>query len=481
MKLQFAFGNPRKGKKSVRKSKKSKKKVAKSHKKPKTMKVAKKSIKKSKVKVMAKARKKLAKKSRKNPMHYVARKKGKIIGRGRNIPTPSEQGKETKEFFKAQRKYNEYRGTDAKKKKLRNALVKAKKKASAREALIEQEKKTAKRYLEDGADVKFYSTEGKSMAKRKKSRKKHSKKVAKKSHAKKTRKKSHSKKRRTKKVHAKRRHIKKHHAKKHHAKKVRRHKKRRAKVITHSHSSSTRHFKKGSVLKGKVVGKRGKKKVSLSIKAKVNPFRRNPMKDISKLTKTYAGMELMELGSLALGGALVPVINSALVKVPGVSTVVSKINEYVGPQAAGSALPILAGIALNAAGEHLIKGDGKKYAHMVGEGLVAAGFIGLAMSLSQQYLAPALGLSGVNYVPMSGVNYSPMSGVNYSPMGIMPQMGITPQLAGPDFGHVDYGRGGYQEDHRFSNADFGGMSMDSSADDMLTEDDILDDSMGGLG
>lgn len=479
MKLQFAFGNPRKGSKKVRKSKKGKKKVAKSHKKPKTKRVAK-TIKKSKGFAVAKARKKVVKKARKNPMHFVARKKGKIIGRGRNIPTPGELGKESKEYFKALRQYESYKGTDKKKAKLRKALVKAKKKHSSTADLIAQEKKTAKRYVEDGADVKFYSTEGKPMAKRKKSRKKSHKKVAKKSH-KKVSKKKHSKKR-----HSKRR-VKKHVAKKVHAKKVhtkkrRKHRsKRRAKMVTHSHSASTRHLKKGTRLRVKASGKSGKKRVSLAGILKVNPFKGNPMKNISKLTKTYAGMEMAELGSIALGGALVPVINSALVKVPGVSTVVAKINEYVGPQAAGSALPILAGLALNAAGEHLIKGDSKKYAHMLGEGLVAAGVIGLSMSLSQKYLAPALGLAGVNYTPMSGINYSPMNGVNYTPMGIVPQMGVVPQLAGPDFGHVDYGRGGYQEDHRFSSSDFGGMSMDASGDDMLTEDDILDDSMGGLG
>jgi hypothetical protein len=100
------------------------------------------------------------------------------------------------------------------------------------------------------------------------------------------------------------------------------------------------------------------------------------------------------------------------------------------------------------------------------------------MSMSQQYVAPAIGLAGVNYTPnMNGINYSPMSGVEYTP-----NMRGMPQLNGPDFGAVDYGgRGGYHEDRRFSNADFGGMSMDAGSDEPLSEDDITDDSMSGGG
>lgn len=469
MKLQFAFGNPRKGKK----------KVATKRKKPQTKK------RRAKISTGAKsmAKKSHAKKRvKKNPQFFVAKSKktGKITDRSHKTMTPSEIQAFNKKYY------------DLKGKKLstKDPVKKAKLKARMTEMIVKRKKDVRKKISDKNMlkhliadkdkELKFFSTEGKTVAK-KKSRKKVSKKASKKvtkKVAKKSRKKATKKvARKAHKRVAKKAHHKKVVAATHVVKKPKSHKRRkRAKIYSHKHSTNMRHLRKGTRIKMKGSVGRGKKKVGLSAIFKVNPFKGNPMKNALKNVEKYAGMEVGEIGALALGGALVPLINSGVTKVPGLDTVAAKINELVGPQAAGSIIPMLLGLGINAMGEHLIKDAAtKKYVHMAGEGLVAAGVIGLAMSMSQQYVAPAVGLAGVNYTPMHGVNYTPMHGVNYTPMA-----GV-PQLAGPDFGGADYGAGGYQEDHRFSSADFGGMSMDASADDMVTEDDILEDGMGGLG
>lgn len=480
MKLHFAFGNPRKKAKKSKTATKSRKKVAKKTKSLKTKKASKmRSV--TKGSVVAK-KKVLRKNAKKNPQYYIARKGGKIVGRGKKVATASEAGKLRADYYKALREYNGYRGTDAKKAKLRKTLAAAKGKLGKAASDAEAEMKTAKRYIEDGAEVKFYSTDGGTkMAKKKKAKKKvvgkKKKSTVKKVKASKKHKSAKKVSRKAKKA------VKKLQAVASVAKVTRRKRrksKKRAKMFTHRHSTLTRHLKKGTKLRVKAYGKSGKKRVSMVGTLKVNP-RRNPMNNIDKTLESYAGMNTTQLLSIAVGGALVPTINTFATKIPGVDTVVAKLNEYLGPQAAGSIIPVALGVGASALGEHVLKGSqAKKFAKSAGQGLVAAGVIGLSMSLASKLLA-STGLSGVNYTPMSGVNYTPMSGINYSPMG------IVPQLAGPDFGRMgstDYGgSGGYTEQNRFSKADFGGMSMDASGDEMLTEDDIADDSMlgGGLG
>lgn len=499
MKLQFAFGNPRR-KKARKKVGKVKKKVAKRSKKTKNKVIVK--TRRKKVAKMAKRRKI---KSRRNPSKFLVTNKEtkRVAYRSRQTPTEKEAGLihhrilDLEEIEKMTPDIVE----KAKVKKRRLALVK---KANDILSNATAEMKTLKAYQSEPNkyDIKSYTKEmpeGKFLAEleRMKPKKRKGKIVAKKKAKKKARKKAKSTKktvvyvpkkaakkarkkvtRKTrkkvsrKKVALKSRKKATLKARKYVAKKRRG--KRRSKIVAHSHSANTRHLKKGARLRVKAFSGKGKKRVSLSGSLKVNPKRSNPMRDVSKLTKTYAGMDVAELGSIALGGALVPVINAGLSKVPGLDVVVAKINEYMGPQAAGSALPILAGVALNAVSEHLVNDrKAKDMLTMAGEGLVAAGVIGLAMGLSQQYITPALGLSGVNYTPMSGVNYTPMSGINYTPMSGMPQ------LSGPDFGSVDYGgNGGYEEDHKFSRADFGGFSMDADADADYGDDDITGDSLG---
>lgn len=253
---------------------------------------------------------------------------------------------------------------------------------------------------------------------------------------------------------------------------------RRAKLYTHRHGLSMRHLKKGTRIKFKGSKGKGKKKVSISGSFKINPYKRNPFMKLDAQTKKYMNMEVKEIGALAVGGMLVPVVNGALAKVPGVNTFAAMINQYLGPQAAGSVIPVLAGVALNAAAEHLVTGKNGEYLKLAGEGLAAAGIIGLSMGVSQQYIAPSLGMSGINFTPRSlaGINYTPrsMSGINYTPKSLGAP---TVSQSSADFGRfmntargADFGRG----------PDFG-KSLDYDVDEMTSDDDIDDDGMGSMG
>ena len=264
-------------------------------------------------------------------------------------------------------------------------------------------------------------------------------------------------------------------------------KRKMPRMIAHRHAATTRHLKKGSttkakIKKGKAVLKFGRKKATKiairiskkgKVMAKVNPYhsRRNPVAD---QLKKYLGLDTRELATVAIGGALAPVINThvgpmiqrAVSAIPGASMV---------PASILGALPtLIAGAALNAIGKDVVKGKNGEYLAMAGEGLAITGIIGLASSVpSMVGLGP---MAGINYTPMSGINYTPMSGVEYTP-----RMGIMPQLNGADFGRMgsaDYGgSGGYTEDHKFSRADFGYGAQDEDYD--IGDDDMLSDTLAG--
>lgn len=190
------------------------------------------------------------------------------------------------------------------------------------------------------------------------------------------------------------------------------------------------------------------------------------------------GLKTGEITGLVLGGALVPVVNTYLPRIPGMSTVVSTINQYAGPQAAGSVVPILVGAGLNL-GSDYASGDTRRYMEMAGRGMVTAGLIGLTVSLVQKAMGMMSPMAGINFTPsMRGINYTPtMRGINYTPrMGIMPQLGSR-----ADFGSADYGGGGgYTEAHNRSSADFGAdMSSDSIAEHWGSEEDMLTSQMSG--
>lgn len=516
MKLQFAFGNPRKRKRhkskplAKRRKTKKTKRVKKSRKKSSNKAVVRKlreAIKMAKKRKPKKVFKKRRHgKRRKNPEAAIIRKGGKIIGREfsplSKRETDALHGKIQSLKKQLNQAKSEYGAGSPQWSKLYKELVKAgkgmDKKLGKRGAYL----KTLERYAEEGASISKFDLakkgEGK-MAKRRKKRKssakKHKKaaKSAKRSHKRrKSRRKHSAKKRRSRKHSAKKAHSKKRHSKKGHAKRRKSRRRRRARMITHRHSANTRHIKKGTSFRFKAKSKRGKRSITVSGRVKVNPHRRNPMKQLSAQSKKYLGLDAAELTSLAVGGALVPIVNAGIGKIPGMSTVVAKINEFVGPQAVGSVVPLLTGVALNAVAEHAYKGKGSEYIKMAGEGLAAAGVIGLIMSMSQKYITPALGLSGmgimpmlngVNYTPsMRGVNYTPsMRGVNYTPemrgMGIMPQLNGMGE--GPDFGSADYGGGGgYTQAHKFSRADFGAnFSEDSEAEGLEDQDNSYSSSM----
>lgn len=494
MKLQFAFGNPRRKKKAkkvtkrrkvVRKKatkvKKRKKSVAKRHKRLKTKHKpfrAKGFMKRKKAKKAKKSMRKFTtlkgrkRKAKKNPEKFQVRKGGKIVHSG-TAPSRKDLGLKTKEFYKAKAAYEKAPDASKAKAKARLALSKIMKDVNLIEGNRRAFDKLAERFKEEGATI---STQEIGMAKKKKASKKKAKKVTKKKAVKASKKKTRkaskrkaSKRKASKIVKASKKAVKTKAKKRRKAKKV--------KMISHKHSAKTGHFKRGTKVKFKKTTGKGRKKVTLSGFFKLNPSRRNPMSKIKDLAKSATHLNTTELTSLAIGGALVPVINSGIGKIPYADKVVGFINEYVGPQATGSLVPMIVGALANIASETFVKdANTRKHINSAADGLISAGVIGLTMSISQKYVVEGM-MAGVLYSPMSGVNYTPMSGVQYTPMA-----GI-PQLSGPDFGRAaDYGGGaGYTEGHRFSKADFG-RAMDEDSDEIATDDDIMSDNMsGGLG
>jgi hypothetical protein len=516
MKLQFAFGNPRR--KNRRKKRVVRRKKGR-HNKEKVVRKAKAALSKLSRTSMKKKRRKH---SRRNPVEFSARKGGKKLGGGKFYT-----GAELNKHFKrpldlAKARYDKAPEASSAKSSARKTYIKVLKKWETAVKDNEASHKDLATYQADGAKIssKTTSMKGSGVAKRKKRKTKKS--AGKRKHAKRkhTKKRKHAKRKHTKRRHVKRRVAKKAHAKhskRKHAKR-RKHSKRRAKTYSHRHSSKVRHVQGGAVVHVEAKGKRRfsfKKKIGrgkykarvsgsfrrtksgLKGRIKINPRRRNPMANVEKHLKSYLGMDTSELGALALGGALVPVFNGIAGKIPGVSTVVGLINQYLGPQAAGSVIPIGVGALLNALAEHnIIKGTPAHYVRMAGEGMAAAGVIGLTMSLSQQYVTPALGLSGFGIMPtlngFGNIQYTPrMGSINYTPrlngrMGDIrytPKMGIMPTLNGMG--------DGYTEAHKYSRADFGrqadfgrsadfGSSMDQDCDEPYTDDDMRDDNLGSM-
>lgn len=210
---------------------------------------------------------------------------------------------------------------------------------------------------------------------------------------------------------------------------------------------------------------------------------------VEQSVRTYVGHSTGDLVGLAIGGASVPFFNRLLSRyAPGVANMIA---NAVGPQNAGAVIPILGGIVFNAIAEvDAVRRQGMVHDALraIGEGMSAAGVIGLSMGISQQQILPRIGpvlglsgmpygmngipegmgiypqLSGVEYFPMSGVEYFPMSGINYTPAG-----------DAANFGSANYGGNvGYHQ----SPSDFGAdWSQDSIADHFNSEDDELSSAM----
>jgi len=475
VKLQFAFGNPRR---------KKSKRVAKRRKKTKTNSVKAKSKKAGRV-AKSKRRKRSFGKRRKNPEASIIRKNGKTIGREFS---PLNKRESMAAEGKAKGLIAKYKSAPlgAQKNAYMKELVKLKNQLGKRSKYV----KTIERYLEDGASVSSFDLakkgEGK-MAKRRKKKKSGSKKTRKtkkkaakkavKAKTKRTKRKSgkrRSTKRRSRKakkvvVHATPKRAKRRKSK---SKRKGGKRRRRARMITHKHASSTRHIKKGTSFRFKTKSKKGKRSITVSGRVKVNPYRRNPMKQLSAQSKKYLGIEASELTALAVGGLSVPIINSLAGKY--IPTVVTKINSFVGPQAVGSVLPIIGGVILNAIAEHGVKsGKGHDALKMAGEGLAAAGIIGLAMGISQKYVTPALGLSGVIYTPsMRGMGIVPqLGGVNYTPtMRGLGDVRYTPNMRGADFGSANYGGNGGSREAVTQRSDFG-ADFSSDSEGLLDQED----------
>lgn len=492
MKLQMAW-NPRK------------KKVAKKRKKRKT-KGVKAKFNKGKFKMAKKrrVRKFGRRRVRKNPEAAVIRKNGKIIGREFSPLSRSEADALKGKIQAAVKRYNQAESASPQRSAALKELIVLKKEANQKLGKRDSYLKTLERYIQDGAKVSKFDFKKKGAAvakkrKKKKGLKRKAKKAAKKLAAKKVARKARKSKRKTRKSRkmskaAKRAFVarmkKARKSKGGSKRKSRRGKKRsRPRMISHRHAASTRHIKKGTTFRFSTKAKRGKRKITVSGKVKFNPFRSNPMKNLSAQSKKFLGLDGSEIAALAVGGAAVPVVNAAISKIPGADKVVAKINEFVGPQATGAVIPILAGIALNLIGDKA-SGDVKSYLKLAGEGLAAAGVVSLAAGLSQTYVAPALGLSGMGIMPtLNGINYTPrgMRGINFTPKGMRginftPNMGEMPRLTGSrqaDFGSADYGGGGGSPEARTSRADFGAWdSQDSEAfADMEDADNSYSSSM----
>lgn len=531
MKLQFAFGNPRRRKGAKKKVAKGKKKIAKKSKRAKTKRVSSRMIRARRGQMTARRRAETAAKKsslsrklkravqmarrkhrrsgkRKNPALQMAYKvkdgKKKLVGTTKFLlkheyEKKIENDPSVKRFKKMLAKSKDA----GEKSMLANKIIKLKKiKAQKYITDIAAKQKYMQRLAEEGAEIKsFITKEGSKVAKKKKKKggKKAAKKATKKASSKRKggKRKSRKGKRRSKAQKAALRKMlaaakKARKAKKGGKRRSRKGKKRRyPKMVAHKHAKSTRHIRKGSTAKVSARKKKGSYRISthfgkgkkrvrmtgrlrasksgLKGSFKINPFRRNPLKNIAAQTKKYMGLDAAELTSLALGGALVPIANGLVGKYA--PKVASTISQYVGPQAAGSVLPILAGVALNAVAEHGVKsGAGHEYLKKAGEGLAAAGVIGLTMSLAQQYLSPMIGLSGmgimptlngINYTPMRGINYTPsMRGINYTPS--MRGMGIMPQLNGVDFGAANYGGDGGSREASTQASDFGAWQSSDS-------------------
>ena len=518
MKLQFAFGNPRRAKKAKSKGKK----VAKRHTKRKTSSVNLKSKKIRKAILMAKSKRR--KRSRKNPAAAVVRKNGKIAARVFSPLSKTEEHKLSGRIEAALSKYKKAAPASAERSAAYKELVKVKKEATGKLSKRHAYLKTLQRYTEEGAKITEYDLAAKKGAKSVAKKKKRKSKKARKASAKKvTRKAKRTKKRKSTKRRskaqkaalrkmlaankAKRKGSKKRKStkrRKSSAKRRKSSKRRYPKMVAHKHAASTRHIRKGSTAKFSGRGKKGKFKVrtyfgkgkrkvkmtgtirrkgtsGLSGIFKLNPFRSNPMK---ANVKKYTGLEMKEVQVLALGAAAAPLSAAFLSKVPGISQVSGLLAQYIPVQYQSAVLNLLAGAALNVGADYAPAGGAKKALSTLGEGLAAASIISLVSAVVTDGLRMS-GMAGINYTPsMRGINYTPnmgimptMNGINYTPsMGIMPQ--LNGMGSSPDFGSANYGGGGGSKEARTQRSDFGAWeSQDSEGEPWTDDENSLSSSM----
>jgi hypothetical protein len=428
MSFQYVFGNPTRGK-----TKKSVAKVKNTHKldnKERTM--SKKKSAKFKAFLASKGKTSKKKKShkRKNPA-FIGMKNGKASKVSTVFPSSNEMNKLRAEVDSLKGKIKGAHGKKAKSKK--RALTKQKKfyssvlakaKAAKKKALsdskrMKKEGLTIKAVTGDMAETKqkikgIAQSKGKTVAKKKRKKRKMTAKQ----------KKYFGKKRKTKK---KSRKSTKRKARKtrRSGKKTYRSRKRRV--------SSRKQTSKRRTRKTKRISRRRRK----SFKARKYLVKRlNPIGGIMSQFEKYTGHSLQEAGGLAFGGLAYGAINSLMAKVP----VVSKVNEMlVKVPVIGTSLPtLLLGAILNAIGEK----KKIKALSIAGQGLVGASIVGMGVNASQ--LVPGLkpaALSGVDYT-MNGVS-AYMDGVDYTmngQLGSDADFGEIPSNMGEaDFGQADFG------------------------------------------
>lgn len=507
MKLQFAWGNPRRHKKGIAKKRKKRKTGSVKSKLKKAVQMAKR---KKRRHVKHHVRKHRGRK-RKNPESAKAvLKGGRVAGAAYSKLSGPEERALLKAVKSAKAKYDRIPANhvEAKKAARDNFLALQKRALSEfkqRKSYLEQVKKLR---AIPGARMEYYNLkkEGdKTVATRRKG-KKGGKKGGRKGGKKTMTKKQKAALRKAQKAAAAVRRKKGHKPKSRKGKKSRKKKHSYPKMYTHRHSKKTRHITKGSVAKFSAKGKRnrykfrshfgkGKKKVSVSGsvrvsksglkgRMKINPYRRNPMKDVAKKA---LGLDTHELQLLAVGAAAAPISAALLPRIPGVNKVIAMFAQYIPAKYQTAGVNLLVGAGFNLlADQKFVPAGAKKPVSMIGEGLAAAAVIQLVSSVVSDGLKAAgmsgFGimpqLNGINYTPMRGINYTPnMRGINYTPQ--MRGMGVMPQLSGPDFGRSpNYGGGGGSSEARTSPADFGACnSQDSESDWFGDEDDNQSSSM----
>ena len=478
MQIQYIFGNPRKAKRR-KKALASKGKTVKNKRASKAMRGS-----------MSKKRK-LSKK--KNPEYFVVKSRGTVVGskglvkKGLLGRTPSRLTDSERASIKSKFKQNKAvltglrkafsnaKGDASKRKELLSKInARAKENKKLLSAMKKHKKsntktvKTLKQALAAGKEVqrkvvdstleKFLGEKETTVAKKKKAKKakKSKAKKAKKTVAKKAKKKVAKKAKRKSSRKASRKAARKA-ARKASRKSTRRksRKSSRRKTVAHAKSLSSgkvlyklstlepkKRKKKAKKIKYKV---KGKKRTVLATLKRLNPFGGSMKAQLRDLT----GLDAKEAGYLVAGSVAGDLVEKLSRKYLG--AYVGKLDTMVpGGVRAVNALVVGAAAALT----H--KYSKNSHAKEVAKAVIVAQIVKLGSSLTDMVAKP-LGLAGVDYTPLSGAPQ--MAGVNF-----IPSMGAQPQMAGMGYG-ADFGRGydvsdyggggGYTEDRKFSNADFG--------------------------
>lgn len=171
-----------------------------------------------------------------------------------------------------------------------------------------------------------------------------------------------------------------------------------------------------------------KKRPSVSIRVK----RKNPA--ILNQIESYTGFKAEELGSLLIGGAVYGTVDGLAAKyAPAVYAMAAKV-----PVVGTTVVPAAIGIALKIAGEKLKL----KPLTLVGEGIVGAAVVAMGIQASAYLPGVSAGVSGVDFTPnMRGYarDGADFGGVDFTPgFGAQPQLGLEAQL-GRDPGSADFG------------------------------------------